>query len=465
MFILDYGTAVSTPETFEAIEASGGFGGLMRIGCGSAYANDRLEPAAALADSGRVDYLGFDCLAERTMALAQVRRRADPSAGQDERIGPIVGAVGGFLSRGGRVVGNFGAANPAAALAQFRAELAGRGLTGVRIAAIHGDDVLDLVRDTDADLAELGTSCKALGDRLISANAYIGAAPVIEALAADAQIVLGGRLADPSLFVGPICHELGWALDDWDRVGAATLVGHLLECGVHSTGGNFEDPPYRVVPDPHNLAFPYASVSPDGHAVITKLDGTGGAVDSRTTKTQVYYEIHDPAAYLTPDVTADFSTVTIEEIGPDRVRVGGARGSARPALLKVLVGVDLGWKGVGEISYGGPGCVERARRAEEILRRRLAGLPVDEVRVDLQGVDSLFGDALRGGYPAEVRLRLAVRSASLDCVKAAVYEVEYLYFGPAGGGGVVTSVVPALAVTPAYVPRSQVPTRVEVVTS
>jgi hypothetical protein len=437
------------------------------FGCGSAYANDRLEPAAALADSGRVGYLGFDCLAERTMALAQLRRRADPAAGQDERIPALVPRLAGFVGRGGRVVGNFGAANPDAAVADFRAGLGALGLSGVRIGVIHGDDVLSAVRDADLPLPELGTTVKELGERVVSANAYVGAEPVVACLERDAQIVLGGRLADPSLFVGPICHEMGWALDDWERVGQATLVGHLLECGVHSTGGNFEDPPWRVVAEPDNLGFPFASVAADGSAVVSKLPGTGGAVDLRTAKTQIYYEIGDPAAYLTPDVTADFSAVRIEDLGDDRVRVSGARGSARPEALKVLVGVDMGWKGVGEISYGGPGCVERARRAEEIVRKRLDtwAPDIEELRIDLQGVDSLFADRMPRGYPSEVRLRLAVRSRSADCVRAAVYEVEYLYFGPAGGGGVVTSVVPALAVTPAFLPRELVAVRTSVVVS
>jgi Acyclic terpene utilisation family protein AtuA len=429
----------------------------LTIGCGSAYSNDRLEPAAALADSGRVSYLGFDCLAERTLALAQVRKLRDPNTGQDERISRLVPLLRSYLQNGGKVVGNFGAANPDAAAAEFSAGLAAAGLRGLRIGVIHGDDVLDLVRDTDVDLPELGTTAKALGDRLVSANAYIGADPIVECLQQDAQLVLGGRLADPSLFVGPICHEMGWALDDWDRVGMATLIGHMLECGVHSTGGNFEDPPYRTVPNPHLLGFPMAELDGDS-VVITKLDGTGGAVDARTAKTQIYYEIHDPARYLTPDVTADFSDVLIEEVGPDRVRLSGARGSQRPDDLKVLVGVDLGWKAVGEVSYGGPGCVERARRAEEIVRARLEPhlAAIDDLRVDLQGCDSLFGNQMPGGYPSEVRLRLGVRTASLEAAQAAVYEVEYLYFGPAGAGGVVTSVVPAVAVTPAFLPRDLV---------
>jgi hypothetical protein len=438
----------------------------LTIGSGSAYANDRLETAAAMADSGCVSYMGFDCLAERTMALAQIRRMNDPDAGQDERIGALVPILKSFLESGGRVVGNFGAANPDAAAADFGTGLARLGITGTRIGIIRGDDVRDTVVSQDLDLPELGTSTRALGERIVSANAYIGADPVVDCLQQDAQIVLGGRLADPSLFVGPICHELGWALDDWDRVAQATLAGHLLECGVHSTGGNFEDPPYRVVPDPHNLSFPFAEID-DEELIVTKLDGTGGAVDLRTTRTQLYYEIHDPTSYLTPDVTADFSEVRIEEVGKDRVRLSGARGAARPDTLKVLVGVDLGYKAVAEISYGGPGCVDRARRAEDIVRKRLEPIRdrIDELRIELHGVNTLFGDRTRGGEPTEVRLRLAARALDQDIAKAAAYEIEYLYFGPAGGGGVVTSVVPAIVVTPALLPRSEVPLSVEVISA
>ena len=438
----------------------------LSIGSGSAYANDRLQPAAAMADSGRVSYIGFDCLAERTMALAQVRRRNDPASGQDERIAALVPLLGKYLASGGKVVGNFGAANPDAAHEDFAKNLHALGLSDVRIGVIRGDDVRSLVHDLDCELPELGTTVRALGDRLVSANAYIGAQPIVDCLREDAQIVLGGRLSDPSLFVGPICHELGWNLDDWDRVAHATLVGHLLECGVHSTGGNFEDPPYRVVKDPHNLGFPLADVE-DGSVVITKLPGTGGAVDERTMKTQLYYEIHDPSAYLTPDVTADFSEVAIDDLGDDRVRLSGARGHEWPSHLKVLVGVDQGWKGTGEMSYGGPGCLERARRAAEIVRARLETFSdqIDDFRIDLQGVDSLFGDRLRGGYPTEVRLRLGIRTTDLEVARAAVHEVELLYFGPAGGGGATGSVVPALGVTPAFVPRELVPLESEVIVS
>ena len=435
----------------------------LSIGAGSAYADDRLDSVLAMATSGRVSYLGFDCLAERTMALAQLRRQADPGAGQDRRIAALVPLLRDFLAAGGRVVGNFGAANPDAARWDFERALKEAGLSGVRIGVIQGDDVRDVVRTTDAELPELGTTVGGVGDRVVSANAYLGADGVVDCLRQGAQVVLGGRLADPSLFVGPVCHELGWDLDDWDRLAHATMVGHLLECGVHSTGGNYEDPPYRVVPDPHDLGFPLADVE-DGSVVVTKLPGTGGRVDAMTMKTQLYYEIHDPTAYLTPDVTADFSGIEVEDLGGDRVRLSGARGTARPDTLKVLVGVDQGWKATGEMSYGGPGCVDRARRAADVVRARLerGADEVDELRIDLQGVDSLFGDRLRGGPPAEVRLRVSARTTTLEAARTVAHESELLYFGPAGGGGNVSSVVPALGVTPAYVPRDLVPVTTEV---
>jgi hypothetical protein len=436
------------------------------VGSGSAYADDRLDAAAALADSGRVSYLGFDCLAERTLALAQVRKMRDPGAGQDQRIPALVPLMGKYLSTGGKIIGNFGAANPDAAEADFRSGLRAIDLHGVRIGVIRGGDVLDIIRGSDISLPELGTSTSAITDQIVSANAYIGADLVVECLADGAQIVLGGRLADPSLFVGPICYEMGWKLDDWNRVADATLIGHLLECGTHGTGGNFEDPPYRVLRDPHNLGYPLAEIDDSG-MVITKLDGTGGAVDERIVKTQLYYEIHDPTAYLTPDVTADFSQVTIAEVGRDRMRVGNARGRERPATLKVLVGIDQGWRSIGEMSYAGPGCVERATRAGEIVAKRLEPLGDDiiEFRVDLHGVNAIHHGAIVAGYPAEARLRVAARCATRQAAVAAAQEVELLYFGPAGGGGCVTSVTSAIGVTPAYLPRDSVKLEKSVVES
>jgi len=434
------------------------------IGCGSAWSDDRLDWAQELADSGYVSYMGFDCLAERTMALAQLRRRNDETRGQDERIPELMDRFVNYLSSGGKVVGNFGAANPSAALDDVLRGLRSNDVSGVRVGVIYGDDVLDHVVDRNLELSELGIRALDLGEKLVSANAYVGADPIVDLLAEGCQFVLGGRIADPSLFVGPIAYEMGWATDDWDRMAAATLVGHLLECGTHGTGGNYVDPPYRALDDIVHLGFPIAHVN-DHESVITKLPGTGGAVNSGVVKTQLAYEIHDPAAYLTPDSTADFSNVWVDEVGPDRVRVGGATGQPRPEELKVLVGVDEGWKVLTEISYGGSGCVDRAQLGAEVVAKRLSPYEsaISEVRYDLHGVSALFGDQLPRGEPAEVRLRIAARCQDREIADVVSFESQYLWMGPAGGGGITTQITPAIGVTPAFLPRDDVKLWTEVI--
>lgn len=437
--------------------------GRITIGCGSAYATDRLDWAVELADSGLVDFMCFDRLAERTLALAQIRRLNDETTGQDPFLPEITEAFAPFLARGGTMIGNFGAANPAAAADDVAAGLRKAGLEGIRIGVVYGDDVLDHVLDQDLELDELGTTARAIRDKVVSANAYIGAEPIVDLLEEGARFVLGGRIADPSLFVAPICWKLGWALDDWDRVARATVVAHLLECGTHATGGNYTDPPYREL-DLVHLGFPMAVVG-EQEAVITKLEGTGGAVDIGTQRTQLAYEVHDPTAYLTPDISADFSHVTLEQIGPDRVRVSGATGNPRPETLKVLVGVDLGFKVISESSFGGPGCIERARSAADLVRARLEGFAggIDELRTDLIGVDSLFGDRMTAGEPVEVRLRIAARTHDRATADAVAAEADHLWMGPNGAGGIFTRTVPAIGVTPAFVPRDDVKLRTEVI--
>jgi len=425
---------------------------VVRIGCGSAYANDRIQPAIDLAASGEVDVLSFDCLAERTLALAQLRKRDDPRVGYDERLPRFVAGLAPHVARGLTVVGNFGAANIAAALDVTLTGLHEHGARGATVAVIEGDDVLDEILSLNPRIEELGATVQDLGGRVVSANAYIGAAPIVEALDGGADWVIGGRIGDAALFAGPICAALGWDLDDWDRVAAATLVGHVLECSTQATGGYFADPPYRVVPELWNLGFPYAIVT-DDEAVVTKLRGTGGLVTEHTVAAQVAYEVHDPASYLTPDVTADFRAVECTEVGPDAVRVGGARGSAPTDLAKVMIGVDRGFHAVGEASYCAAGCLDRARLAQDILRHDVEALgdQVEEVRYDLIGIDSMVGRtsaaARPPAEPAEVRVRVAARVRTREAAEELTKDVERLLLhGPAGAGGSMRSVTPALSV-------------------
>lgn len=434
----------------------------VRIGAGAGYSGDRIEPAVELAEHGALDYLVFECLAERTIALAQQARRNDPTLGYDPLLAARMNAVLPIAVRNGvRVISNMGAANPLAA-ARKTAEIArSLGLGGLKIAAVTGDDVLDIVRQGDFRFEESGESVASLGERLVSANAYLGAAPLVDALAAGADIVLTGRVADPSLFTAPLIHEFGWDMSDWNTLGQATVVGHLLECAGQVTGGYFADPGFKDVPNLARLGFPIGEVGADGSVVIAKVAHAGGCVTEATCKEQLLYEIHDPARYLQPDVVADFTQVRVSAEAPDRVRVTGGRGTPRTGTLKVSVAYVDGYVGEGQISYGGPGAVERARLALEVVRERLAltGVETTELRFDLIGVNALHGETAgaRGADPYEVRLRVAGRTVSVAQAVRIGNEVETLYTnGPAGGGGVTKSTREVLAVQSILLPRVDV---------
>ncbi len=437
----------------------------LRIGSGAGYSGDRIEPAVELAEQGDLDYLVFECLAERTIALAQQVRITDPEGGYDPLLGermrrvlPFVGLHDG--RRRLRIITNMGAANPLSAAVEVRRIARELGLT-LKVVAVVGDDVLDLLQPEQ--LLDNGQTLGALGERLISANAYLGVDGILDALRAEADVVITGRVADPSLFLAPQMFEFGWAADDWQRLGRGTLVGHLLECAGQVSGGYFADPGFKDVDDLARLGFPLAQITADGEAVITKVTGSGGRVSCATCTEQLIYEVHDPAAYLTPDVTADFSRVSFLEEGADRVRARGAEGRARPEQLKVSVGYLDGWIGEGQMSYGGPGAVARAQLARDIVLKRLAlmGVKMHDVRAELIGMDSLHGPRSTV-EPWEVRLRVAARCEARSEAVRVGNEVETLYTnGPSGGGGASKSVRQVVAVASLLLARSAVNPRIE----
>ncbi|AZE56510.1 Protein of unknown function DUF1446 [Pseudomonas synxantha] len=438
----------------------------LRIGSGAGYSGDRIEPAVELAVQGDLDYLVFECLAERTIALAQQVRISDPQGGYDPLLGermrrvlPFVGRLAG--RRRLRVITNMGAANPLAAAIEVRRIAAELGL-GLKVVAVLGDDVLHAL--PGEQLLDNGQTVGSLGERLISANAYLGVDGILEALRVDADVVITGRVADPSLFLAPQMFEFGWAFDDWQRLGRGTLVGHLLECAGQVSGGYFADPGFKDVDDLARLGFPLAEVDADGQALITKVAGSGGRVSRATCAEQLIYEVHDPAAYLTPDVTADFSQVGFVEENVDRVRVQGADGRARPEQLKVSVGYLDGWIGEGQMSYGGPGAIARARLARDVVLKRLElmGVKMQEVRAELIGMDALHGQR-SSVEPWEVRLRVAARCEERSEAVRVGNEVETLYTnGPSGGGGASKSVRQVVAVASLLLPRDAVKPRIEV---
>lgn len=430
----------------------------IRIGSGAGFSGDRIEPAVELAEKGNINYLIFECLAERTIALAHQSRLKDPNNGYDPLLVDRMNAVLRICKKKGiTIITNMGAANPLAAAAKIKEVAQLLGLADLKIAAITGDDVLEQLSHGNYIIEETGHPVSALGNKLISANAYLGAAPIVEALRNGAEVIITGRVADASLFLAPQIHAFGWSMDDWGLLGKGTVVGHLLECAGQVTGGYFADPGFKDVADLARLGFPIAEVRADGSAVITKVQGSGGMITSATCKEQLLYEIFDPARYLTPDVVADFSSVTFTDIGPNRVLVEGANGHVKPDSLKVSVGYLDGYIGGGEISYAGPGAVARGRLAIEIVRERLkvAGIQTKQQRFDLIGIDSSHGRELsaHNSDPYEVRARVAAQVESWREAAHVANEVEALYTnGPAGGGGVASSTRQVVAIVSTLLP-------------
>jgi hypothetical protein len=446
------------------------------IGCAAGFSGDRTDAAGPVVDTliarlagGPADqraFLIFETLAERTLALAQLRRRDNPEAGYEPLLDAMLRPVlARCLAHGIRIVSNFGAANPRAAarhIARMAREL---GADAPRIAVVEGDDLSGAVHRALLHEA-LGAQMEGL--RIVSANAYIGAEPIAAALDAGAQIVVCGRVADPALTVGPAMSHFGWRADDWNRLGRATMAGHLLECGAQVCGGYFADPGYKDVPGLEAVGFPIAEIDADGHCTIGKADATGGLVSEATVKEQLLYEVHDPSAYLTPDVVADIAEAEVKRQpgATDRVALSDVRGHARPSHYKVNVCHEGGWLAEGEISYAGPRAEARARLAAEVLRKRLDGLAL---RVDLIGALSILGDdagRMLADTPdaglRDVRLRVAATHAERAQAERLAREVMALYTcGPAGGGGVRTALTPRLNTLSCLLPREAVPVRFE----
>ncbi len=435
----------------------------LRIGSGAGYAGDRLEPALVLMEKGEIDYIGFECLAERTIAIAQQEKLKNPDKGYNallemrmEKVLPLA------YKNKVKVITNMGAANPDGAARVVAKMAEDMGLKGMKIASVSGDDVLGMLgKYQDTTVWETGEPLRDLDGEVVSANAYLGIEGIVEALANGADVIITGRVADPALFLAPLVHEFGWKTDSWDLLGKGTLVGHLLECGGQVTGGYYADPGKKDVPNLSELGFPIIEVDEAGEFIVTKVEGTGGLVTRDTCAEQMIYEIHDPEKYLTPDVVADFSKVSFENTAKDVVRATGASGSKKTETLKVSIGYRDCFTGEGEISYGGPGCYERAVLAGQIVEERLKlrQIPVDELRIEIIGVNALYRnqDRVLGQSPDEVRLRVAARTKKLSDAKKIGEEVETLYTnGPAGGGGATKSSAEIVSVASILISRDDV---------
>jgi hypothetical protein len=313
------------------------------------------------------------------------------------------------------------------------------GLGNVPCAVVQGDDVADLVRTRPGlKLLESGDPLESILPRMASANAYLGADVICQALAAETPVTITGRVGDPCLFLAPAMHHYGWSYDDWPKLAQGTAAGHLLECSAQLTGGCFADAGKKDVPGLAQLGYPIAEIDADGGLVVTKLEGTGGRIDVATCSEQILYEIHDPSAYITPDCVLDITELTLTDEAPHRVRVAGARAMPRTDSYKVTVGYFDGYIGEGQVSYAGINAVGRARLAAEVVKERLQlrGFEYPEIRVDLIGMSSLHGMTDDRPEPYEVRLRIAARTDDRKAAEAVGFEVRAMHVnGPAGGGG------------------------------
>jgi hypothetical protein len=363
-----------------------------------------------------------------------------------------------------RIVTNMGAANPLGAARVVRRIGRELGLPDIPVAVVLGDDVAELVRaNPQLPLMESGEPVESLLPRMASANAYLGADAVCQALDTGAPVVVTGRVADPSLFLACALHGLGWSYDDYPRLAVGTVAGHLMECAAQLTGGCFADPGVKDVEGMACIGFPFADVTADGDLVLGKVDGSGGRLDRMTCTEQLLYEMHDPSCYVTPDCVLDVSDVWFEEVGKDRVRVLGPQARARTPDYKVVVGYHDGWIGEGEVGYAGPNALARAQLSERTVRERLErrGLTYPEIRVDYIGMSSLHGMADGRPEPYEVRLRISARSPSKKMAEAVGFEMRTLHVnGPAGGGGGTNSLREVLAVKSVLMPRELVRTEV-----
>ena len=449
----------------------------MHIGNAAGFSGDRMDVGGPVIDSliasGQPAALFYETLAERTLAIAQRERRADPEKGYTP---DLAGFVGPVLKRcvesGVPIIGNFGAANPIGAAKRLHALAKEQGISGLRVAVIEGDDLRENLRGLQTQQWGEEKPLDLANTDILAANVYMGSKPIAEAIDLNPHIVVTGRVTDSALTLGPLMHHFGWATDDWDMMAAGVLAGHLLECGSQITGGYHADPGRKNVKQMAEIGFPIAEVQEDGSLIITKPEGSGGVVNTRTVKEQILYELDDPSCYLTPDVTLDISEVVVEQIGPNRVRVSGAKGKPAPDTWKVTISVDGGWLGEGEISYAGPNALARAKLAAQTMRERVNILGLDcDLRTDLIGTVSIHdgdsGDltACFDGEPQEVRMRVAANAHDEATAALVAREVESLYCdGPAGGGGVRRSTTWRVKTGSVLVPRKDVQPKVRLVT-
>jgi hypothetical protein len=443
---------------------------MIRIANGQGFWGDWLEAPVRLVEQGPLDYLTLDYLAEITMSILQKQKQADASLGYARDFPPLIGRIAPTLrERRIKVIANAGGVNPIACAREVRAKA-----PDLKVAVVLGDDLhgrLDELLAAGEKLRnmETGEALSTIRDRVLSANAYIGAFPLAEALSTGADVVIAGRSTDTALALAPMIHAYGWKPDDWNLLAAGTVAGHIIECGAQATGGNCQVD-WQSIPSMADIGYPIVEAEPDGTFAVTKHAGSGGRVNSHVVKEQLLYELGDPKSYITPDCTADFTTIRLKDDGPDRVRVSGIRGGLSTPFLKVSLSYEWGWKATGTLVYSWPQALEKAQAADRIVRDRLRalGLTYHEIHTEFLGVNACHGPVAHApGDPAEVQLRIGVSGQDRRAVDRFTRELIPLVLnGPPSATGFGDGRPPVrevVAYWPALVSRERIATRIEVV--
>ncbi|HQX57193.1 MAG TPA: DUF1446 domain-containing protein [Pyrinomonadaceae bacterium] len=449
----------------------------IRVAGGQGFWGDLLTAPVDQVRKGPIDYLMLDYLAEVTMSILQKQRSRNPEAGYARDFVSLLGEIlPDCVEKNIKVLSNAGGVNVPGCAEAIRETAAGLGLQGkVKIGIVTGDDVLDKLDDWLADGIKIdsmddGTPLASIRDKVQSANVYLGSAPLVEALGKGANIIVGGRLTDTGLTLAPLVHEFGWSFDDWDKISAGTIAGHIIECGAQSSGGNCQYD-WQNIPDMANIGFPIIEASPNGEFVVTKHEGTGGRVNIQSVKEQLLYEMGDPHSYITPDVVADFASIQLAAVGDNRVKVYGITGHPKTDFYKVSIAYTGGWKSVGTLVYSWPDANKKAKAADRILRERLdnLGLKFDTILTEFVGVNATHGHL--SGEPAsdipEVQFRIGVRGQNKADVERFTKEIAPLILtGPpsvTGFAGGRPKVEEIMAYFPALIPKSLIETKVEIV--
>jgi len=443
---------------------------MIRIANGQGFWGDWLEAPVRLVEQGPIDYLALDYLAEITMSILQKQKEADPNLGYARDFPPLIARIAKPMrERGVTVIANAGGVNPIACAREVV-----RLAPGLKVAVVLGDDVFPrmdefLAKGYEMRDMDTGEPIAPARNRILSANAYIGAFPLAEALGTGAQVVIAGRSTDTALALAPMIHRFGWKIDEFDKLAAGTIAGHIIECGAQCTGGNCQVD-WPGIPDMANIGYPIVEAEPDGSFTVTKHPAAGGRVTVDSVKEQLLYELGNPKRYITPDCVADFTSIRLADAGADRVRVSGIRGGERPPSLKLSIAYSNGWKAIGTLVYSWPQALEKAQAADKIVRARLASLALtfDEIYTEFFGVNACLGPAAPPNPdPPEVQVRIGVRGRDKKVVDRFTRELIPLVLnGPPGATGFGEgrpAVREIVAYWSALIPREEIQTRVEVV--